>query len=161
MLIFTMYGGGFATIPAYLADLFGTRYVGGIHGRLLTAWSTAGVLGPWAITSLRERGSAQAIRELAAQVDPARFAETFGASLEPARPPRRQQSRHAAAADGVGPARHDRSLRHALQFDDVFDGRAAGYRLDRQLARTPRRSAASCERLAVTDRAAGLHACRR
>jgi hypothetical protein len=48
-----MYGGGFATIPAYLADVFGTRYVGGIHGRLLTAWSTAGVLGPVAIASLR------------------------------------------------------------------------------------------------------------
>ena len=44
MIIFTMYGGGFATIPAYLADIFGTRYVGGIHGRLLTAWSTAGLL---------------------------------------------------------------------------------------------------------------------
>ena len=42
MIIFTMYGGGFATIPAYLADMFGTRYVGGIHGRLLTAWSLAG-----------------------------------------------------------------------------------------------------------------------
>ena len=54
MIIFTMYGGGFATIPAYLADIFGTRYVGGIHGRLLTAWSTAGVLGPLAITSLRQ-----------------------------------------------------------------------------------------------------------
>src|SRR5690606_12333690 len=52
MLIFTMYGGGFATIPAYLADVFGTRFVGGIHGRLLTAWSTAGVVGPLAITSL-------------------------------------------------------------------------------------------------------------
>ncbi len=54
MIIFTMYGGGFATIPAYLADIFGTKYVGGIHGRLLTAWSTAGVLGPLAITSLRQ-----------------------------------------------------------------------------------------------------------
>ena len=52
MIIFTMYGGGFATIPAYLADMFGTRYVGGIHGRLLTAWSTAGVLGPVIILSL-------------------------------------------------------------------------------------------------------------
>ena len=59
MLIFTMYGGGFATIPAYLADLFGTRFVGGIHGRLLTAWSTAGVLGPLAITSLREHAVAR------------------------------------------------------------------------------------------------------
>jgi MFS family permease len=45
-VILTMYGGGFATIPAYLSDLFGTQMVGAIHGRLLTAWSTAGVLGP-------------------------------------------------------------------------------------------------------------------
>ena len=42
-LILTMYGGGFATIPAYLSDMFGTQYVGAIHGRLLTAWSAAGV----------------------------------------------------------------------------------------------------------------------
>lgn len=45
-LIMTMYGGGFATIPAYLADLFGSRFVGAIHGRLLTAWSVAGIVGP-------------------------------------------------------------------------------------------------------------------
>jgi MFS family permease len=45
-LILTMYGGGFAAIPAYLADLFGTGNVGAIHGRLLTAWSVAGILGP-------------------------------------------------------------------------------------------------------------------
>ena len=81
MLIFTMYGGGFATIPAYLADLFGTKYVGGIHGRLLTAWSTAGVIGPWVITSLREHSLGRAIREVAAHVDPAKFAEKFGAPL--------------------------------------------------------------------------------
>ena len=64
MIIFTMYGGGFATIPAYLADIFGTKYVGGIHGRLLTAWSTAGVLGPLAITSLRESAVTRAINDL-------------------------------------------------------------------------------------------------
>ncbi len=81
MVIFTMYGGGFATIPAYLADLFGARYVGAIHGRLLTAWSTAGVLGPLAITSLRENALDKAMRELAARTDPARFAEQFGAPL--------------------------------------------------------------------------------
>ncbi|MDT8406780.1 MAG: OFA family MFS transporter [Methylococcales bacterium] len=52
-LVLSMYGGGFATIPAYLADIFGTRYVGGIHGRLLTAWSTAGVLGPVLVNYLR------------------------------------------------------------------------------------------------------------
>ena len=45
-IILTLYGGGFATIPAYLADMFGTQMVGAIHGRLLTAWSVAGILGP-------------------------------------------------------------------------------------------------------------------
>ena len=79
MLIFTMYGGGFATIPAYLADLFGSKHVGGIHGRLLTAWSVAGVAGPLAITWLRERSLYRAIRDLAETVDPARFEQQFGA----------------------------------------------------------------------------------
>ncbi|MCU0869389.1 MAG: OFA family MFS transporter [Burkholderiales bacterium] len=53
-VVLTMYGGGFATIPAYLSDMFGTQHVGAIHGRLLTAWSTAGILGPVIITQLRE-----------------------------------------------------------------------------------------------------------
>jgi MFS family permease len=53
-IILTMYGGGFATIPAYLADLFGTQHVGAIHGRLLTAWSVAGVLGPVVVNYIRE-----------------------------------------------------------------------------------------------------------
>ena len=82
MLIFTMYGGGFATIPAYIADLFGTKYVGGIHGRLLTAWSFAGVLGPWAITSLRESSLKHALRDLAGRIEPMTFTDTFGGSLD-------------------------------------------------------------------------------
>ncbi len=53
-VILTMYGGGFATIPAYLADLFGAGFVSAIHGRLLTAWSTAGVLGPVLVNYIRE-----------------------------------------------------------------------------------------------------------
>lgn len=53
-IILTMYGGGFATVPAYLADMFGTQFVGAIHGRLLTAWSTAGVLGPLVIGYIRD-----------------------------------------------------------------------------------------------------------
>jgi len=53
-VILSMYGGGFATVPAYLADMFGTQFVGAIHGRLLTAWSTAGVIGPIVITQIRE-----------------------------------------------------------------------------------------------------------
>ena len=53
-VILSMYGGGFATIPAYLRDVFGTLQVGAIHGRLLTAWSTAGVLGPVLVNYIRE-----------------------------------------------------------------------------------------------------------
>lgn len=53
-VILSMYGGGFATIPAYLRDVFGTRYVGAIHGRLLTAWSVAGVLGPVLVNYIRQ-----------------------------------------------------------------------------------------------------------
>ncbi len=82
MIIFTMYGGGFATIPAYLADIFGTKFVGGIHGRLLTAWSTAGVLGPLAITSLRESSANKAIQNLVDKIDPAAFQNAFGAGVD-------------------------------------------------------------------------------
>jgi MFS family permease len=53
-IILSMYGGGFATIPAYLRDVFGTYQVGAIHGRLLTAWSVAGVLGPVLINYIRQ-----------------------------------------------------------------------------------------------------------
>jgi len=53
-VILSMYGGGFATVPAYLADMFGTQFVGAIHGRLLTAWSTAGVIGPVLVSYMRE-----------------------------------------------------------------------------------------------------------
>lgn len=82
MIIFTMYGGGFATIPAYIADIFGTRYVGGIHGRILTAWSTAGVLGPLAITSLRQNSVNDAISDLVSVIDPQVFLAQFGAPVE-------------------------------------------------------------------------------
>jgi MFS family permease len=53
-LIFSMYGGGFATVPAYLRDMFGTQYVGAIHGLLLTAWSMAGIFGPVLVNYIRE-----------------------------------------------------------------------------------------------------------
>jgi MFS family permease len=63
-LIVSMYGGGFATVPAYLADLFGARHVGAIHGVLLTAWSAAGILGPQVVNLMRqssiERGTPRA-----------------------------------------------------------------------------------------------------
>ncbi|MDO8179753.1 MAG: OFA family MFS transporter [Undibacterium sp.] len=53
-LILSMYGGCFATVPAYLADLFGTQMVGAIHGRLLTAWATAGIVGPVVVNYMRD-----------------------------------------------------------------------------------------------------------
>ena len=57
-VIFSMYGGGFATIPAFLADIFGVGNVGAIHGALLTAWSAAAVAGPVIITKLSEDAKA-------------------------------------------------------------------------------------------------------
>jgi MFS family permease len=57
-IIFTMYGGGFATIPAFLADIFGPENVGAIHGALLTAWSAAAIVGPVIITELSNRAKA-------------------------------------------------------------------------------------------------------
>lgn len=53
-ILLSMYGGGFATVPAYLADLFGTQMIGAIHGRLLTAWATAGILGPVVVNYMRD-----------------------------------------------------------------------------------------------------------
>jgi len=81
MIIFTMYGGGFATIPAYLADMFGTMHVGGIHGRLLTAWSTAGVIGPVAIAELRGISVTNSLNDLITKIDPGKFLDKFGAPM--------------------------------------------------------------------------------
>jgi hypothetical protein len=58
LTVFTMYGGGFATIPAFLADIFGEDNVGAIHGVLLTSWSAAAVVGPVIVTELSERAKA-------------------------------------------------------------------------------------------------------
>jgi MFS family permease len=54
LIIISMYGGGFSTVPAYLRDMFGTQYVGAIHGMLLTAWSMAGIFGPVLVNYIRE-----------------------------------------------------------------------------------------------------------
>ena len=139
MLIFTMYGGGFATIPAYLADLFGSKFVGGIHGRLLTAWSTAGVLGPLAITSLRELSLESAGRDLAGRIDPALFAASFGAPISSARIPDGSEDGHHRQADGDRAGRDRRPLQHGLQHYDVLDGRSSRNRAGRQSASETRR----------------------
>ncbi len=60
-IIASMYGGGFSTIPAYLADMFGTQFVGAIHGRLLTAWSTAGIVGPVIVNYLHDTRAAAGV----------------------------------------------------------------------------------------------------
>ena len=62
LVIISMYGGGFATVPAYLRDMFGTRYVGAIHGLLLTAWSMAGIFGPVLVNYIRQYRSTTACR---------------------------------------------------------------------------------------------------
>jgi MFS family permease len=66
VVLLSMYGGGFATIPAYLRDLFGTYHVSAIHGRLLTAWSVAGVLGPVLVNNLREYQLAHGVEKAGA-----------------------------------------------------------------------------------------------
>ncbi|MDE2599514.1 MAG: OFA family MFS transporter [Rhodocyclaceae bacterium] len=68
-IIISMYGGGFSTIPAYLADIFGTKFVGGIHGRLLTAWSAAGVFGPVLVNYIREYQVAHGVAKADAYTD--------------------------------------------------------------------------------------------
>jgi Na+/melibiose symporter-like transporter len=68
-VIISMYGGGFATIPAYLKDMFGTYQVGAIHGRLITAWSMAAVIGPLLINGLYDRRVAAGIPKAEAYND--------------------------------------------------------------------------------------------
>lgn len=65
-VILSMYGGGFSTVPAYLADMFGTAFVGGIHGRLLTAWAAAGIAGPVLVNYIRAYEVANGVPKAAA-----------------------------------------------------------------------------------------------
>jgi len=71
MLILSFYGAGFSTVPAYLRDLFGTYQVGAIHGRLLTAWSTAGVLGPLIVNAIADAQIAAGVK------GPGRYTTSF------------------------------------------------------------------------------------
>ena len=68
-VILSIYGGGFSTSPAYLKDLFGTRYFGPIYGRLLTAWSTAGVVGPLLVNHIRLNKVAQGVKGVGVYAD--------------------------------------------------------------------------------------------
>ena len=116
-IILSMYGGGFATVPAYLADMFGTQFVGAIHGRLLTAWSTAGILGPVVVNYMREASSRPACRATSSTTDHVHPGGMLvvGLHLQPAGPAGRpevahERSRGREAAGGKrqerGGARH-------------------------------------------------------
>ena len=69
MFLVFNYGGLFSVLPAYLSDTFGQRFVGAIHGRALTAWTAAGLVGPSLVSGLRARSYDSAITDLAAKVD--------------------------------------------------------------------------------------------
>jgi hypothetical protein len=80
--VVSFYGGVFSVLPAYIADLFGQKHVGAIHGRLLTAWSGAALTGPPLLTWLRDKSQQSAITDLAAKAGPERFEAAFGAPME-------------------------------------------------------------------------------
>eukprot|EP00928_Gymnodinium_smaydae_P030579 TRINITY_DN22700_c0_g1_i3.p1 TRINITY_DN22700_c0_g1~~TRINITY_DN22700_c0_g1_i3.p1 ORF type:complete len:670 (+),score=55.06 TRINITY_DN22700_c0_g1_i3:37-2046(+) len=81
MVTFSTFGAGFSTMPAYVADVFGPKHTSAIFGRILTAWSAAGLLGPLAITQLRARAEQQAATVLAEQLGAERFAAAFQAPI--------------------------------------------------------------------------------
>lgn len=77
LAIISIYGGGFAVAPAYLSDLFGSKDVGSIYGRLLTAWSCAGLVGPTLLAKLRYVSEVSAMKELSLKIDPILFQQKF------------------------------------------------------------------------------------
>merc|ERR550539_1130038 len=80
MLIFSFFGGTYSTLPAYEADIFGAKYVGSIHGRMLTASSVAALAGPVALSQLRANSEKDAIFKLTDQISSSSFESAFGAS---------------------------------------------------------------------------------
>jgi len=80
MLIFSFFGGTYSTLPAYEADIFGAKYVGSIHGRMLTASSVAALAGPVGLSRLRSHSEKDAIFKLTDQISASSFESTFGAS---------------------------------------------------------------------------------
>jgi MFS family permease len=83
VLAITMYGGIFSTLPAYIADLFGQKHAGAIHGKLLTAWAASAVVGPMGLAFLRSHAIDSAINDLLSKVEnKIAFTQAFGCSLE-------------------------------------------------------------------------------
>jgi len=79
--IISFFGAGYSTVPAYESDLFGSKYVGAIHGRIMTASALSGITGPMIFTKLYDREEKRAMAELAQKVDAQAFLESFGSSL--------------------------------------------------------------------------------
>eukprot|EP00283_Hemiselmis_rufescens_P008528 CAMPEP_0173433144 /NCGR_PEP_ID=MMETSP1357-20121228/10699_1 /TAXON_ID=77926 /ORGANISM="Hemiselmis rufescens, Strain PCC563" /LENGTH=286 /DNA_ID=CAMNT_0014397825 /DNA_START=207 /DNA_END=1067 /DNA_ORIENTATION=- len=82
LLMISFYGGLASLMPAYISDLFGLKHVGAIHGRLMTAWSAAAVIGPNVLSYLRRSSYNSACADLSSKVDPAAFERAFGAPVE-------------------------------------------------------------------------------
>jgi Major Facilitator Superfamily len=82
IIAITIYGGGFAIIPAYASDLFGTKQVGVIYSKILTAWSVSGLIGPTLLAFLRRQSEVNAIVSLSSKIDPVKFSETFGVDVK-------------------------------------------------------------------------------
>uniref|UniRef100_A0A7S2GCQ9 Uncharacterized protein n=1 Tax=Octactis speculum TaxID=3111310 RepID=A0A7S2GCQ9_9STRA len=80
LLAITFYGGTFSVLPAYIADLWGQKHAGAIHGKALTAWSAASVTGPMGLAALRGHEERKAIHGLLQEADPAEFERAFGTS---------------------------------------------------------------------------------
>ena len=81
-MVVSFYGGLFSVLPAYIADTFGIRHAGAIHGRLLTAWATSALVGPALLSRLRGNSYNEAVESLVSVCDPASFQEKFGAGTE-------------------------------------------------------------------------------
>ena len=81
-MVVSFYGGLFSVLPAFIADTFGIKHAGAIHGRLLTAWAASALVGPSILTSLRGNSYLQACVDLAAQCNPDVFQQKFGAGID-------------------------------------------------------------------------------
>ena len=81
VVMISCYGGLFSTLPAYIADVFGQNSMGAIHGRVLTAWSAAAVLGPNTLAYFKKGANMDACTNLSSMVEPKEFEDKFGASM--------------------------------------------------------------------------------